>query len=84
MERARESLKRTSAPYDLQALRAMQIVAGLAFLRKSHGGCNVPPARCQEPPFESDCLDNKKHPNGVLFILELVAGLEERDRRVIS
>ena len=26
---------------------------GLAFLRKSHGGCNMPPACCQEPPFES-------------------------------
>ena len=26
---------------------------GLAFLRKSHGGCSVPPARCQEPPFKS-------------------------------
>ena len=26
---------------------------GIPFLRKSHGGCNVPPAHCQEPPFES-------------------------------
>ena len=26
---------------------------GLAFLRKSHGGCGVPPAHRQEPPFES-------------------------------
>ena len=26
---------------------------GLAFLRKSHGGCNSPPDCCQEPPFES-------------------------------
>ena len=25
----------------------------LAFLRKSHGGYNMPPACCQEPPFES-------------------------------
>ena len=26
---------------------------GIPFLWKSHGGCNVPPAHCQEPPFES-------------------------------
>ena len=26
---------------------------GLAFLRKSHGGCNSPPDCCQVPPFES-------------------------------
>ena len=26
---------------------------GLAFLRKSHGGCNSPLDCCQEPPFES-------------------------------
>ena len=26
---------------------------GFAFLRKSHGGCDMPPACCQEPPFES-------------------------------
>ena len=26
---------------------------GLAFLPKSHGGCNSPPDYCQEPPFES-------------------------------
>ena len=26
---------------------------GLAFLRESHGGYNMPPAYCQEPPFES-------------------------------
>ena len=26
---------------------------GLAFLRKSHSGCNSPPDCCQEPPFES-------------------------------
>ena len=31
---------------------------GLAFLRKSHGGCNSPPDCCQEPPFES-ILANK-------------------------
>ena len=27
--------------------------SGIPFLRKSHGGCNMPPACCQEPPFES-------------------------------
>ena len=27
---------------------------GVAFLRKSHGGCNMPPAYCQEPPFNSE------------------------------
>ena len=26
---------------------------GIHFLRKIHGGCNMPPAYCQEPPFES-------------------------------
>ena len=26
---------------------------GIPRLRASHGGCNVPPAHCQEPPFES-------------------------------
>ena len=31
----------------------LQLVDGFAFLRESHGGYNVPPARCQEPPFES-------------------------------
>ena len=27
-------------------------ISGIAFLRKSHGGCNMPPAYCQEPPFD--------------------------------
>ena len=26
---------------------------GIPFLRKSHGGCDLPPAARQEPPFES-------------------------------
>ena len=28
---------------------------GLAFPRESHGGYNMPPACCQEPPFEPFC-----------------------------
>ena len=32
----------------------VELVDGFAFLRKSHGGCNMPPACCQEPPFESE------------------------------
>ena len=31
---------------------------GLAFLRESHGGYNMPPACCQEPPFEPFCLEH--------------------------
>ena len=27
-------------------------IRGIAFLRKSHGGCNMPPACCQLPPFD--------------------------------
>ena len=41
---------------------------GFAFLRKSHGGCGVPLARRQEPPFESLIRETntkqKRHPNG--------------------
>ena len=31
----------------------LELVDGFAFLRESHGGCNMPPACCQVPPFES-------------------------------
>ena len=31
---------------------------GLAFLRKSHAGCNSPPDCCQEPAFESILLNS--------------------------
>ena len=37
---------------------------GLAFLRESHGGYNMPPACCQEPAFESTINKNTVHPNG--------------------
>ena len=30
---------------------------GFAFLRKSHGGCDMPPACRQEPPFESTIIN---------------------------
>ena len=36
-----------------QSLKEEVVGQGLAFLRKSHGGCNSPPDCCQEPPFES-------------------------------
>ena len=49
-------------------IKFLELVDGLAFLRKSHGGCNMPPACCQEPPFES----GERHQQ----ILELVDGLE--------
>ena len=41
---------------------AVQMVppVGIAFLRKSHGGCNLPPADCQVPPFDSDKESGKK------------------------
>ena len=38
-------------PYEI--LQKLELVDGFARLRASHGGCNVPPAHCQEPPFES-------------------------------
>ena len=44
---------------------------GLAFLRKSHGGCDSPPDCRQEPPFEyssrNTLLMKKRTANAVLF-----------------
>ena len=40
-------------PRSLERGFFMAPLVGLAFLRKSHGGCNSPPDCCQEPPFES-------------------------------
>ena len=34
---------------------------GLAFLRKSHAGCNMPPAYRQEPAFESRLRPSRSH-----------------------
>ena len=39
--------------YIFQKYVILVIVRGIPFLRKSHGGCGVPPAPRQEPPFES-------------------------------
>ena len=50
---------------------------GFAFLRKSHGGCSVPPAHCQEPPFESHPQKNKTAtPDGVTVLLVGAGGFE--------
>ena len=40
---------------NLLILNLLEVVGqnGLAFLRKSHAGCNSPPDCCQEPAFES-------------------------------
>ena len=38
---------------------------GFAFLRKSHAGCNVPPARCQEPAFESTFNKKSRMANAI-------------------
>ncbi len=54
---SRPGMCRTSAP------------GGFAFLRKSHGGCDMRPARRQEPPFKSTLSKQQKsisfHPFGV-------------------
>ena len=40
---------------ELQSISLVEI-SGIAFLRKSHGGYNMPPACCQEPPFDPAVL----------------------------
>ena len=32
----------------------------------SHGGCDVPPARRQEPPFDSPLYNVRDHPGGIV------------------
>ena len=50
---------------------------GIPFLRKSHGGCNVPPAHCQEPPFESHLQGKQKdRPFGRSLTLAEKVGFE--------
>ncbi len=51
---------------------------GFAFLRKSHGGCDMPPAYRQEPPFESFSPATKKiiTPVGVMIFLAAGEGFE--------
>ncbi len=44
-------------------------------MRKSHGGCCVPPARRQEPPFEFLQMQNKTTPLGVPFYFGAVGGI---------
>ena len=43
-----------------------------------HGGCNMPPACCQEPPFRTLCLFAKKQPIQMdgLFLLAAEEGFE--------
>ena len=33
-------------------------ISGIAFLRKSHGGCDMPPACRPEPPFDPACAES--------------------------
>ena len=49
---------------------------GLAFLRKSHGGCKCPPDTCQEPPFESIVKTKKDTTRWVVSFLVETNGLE--------
>ena len=73
---------------DLQALRAVQIVAGLSTHYRNNYQLLLLICAKHKPElvFESGHpYKKKKTPHrGVFFFLELVAGLEERDRRVIS
>ena len=61
---------------------------GLAFLRESHGGYNMPPACCQEPPFEPFCSSNQQlrplRPVPLFDFLEVVGqnGLEPSTSRL--
>ena len=50
-------------PLGFQSISFQEVVGqnGLAFLRKSHAGCNTPPAYCQEPAFESHSLFSAPH-----------------------
>ena len=45
------SFRGFSCPFQLN--KKFGGTGGIHFLRKFHGGCNMPPACCQEPPFES-------------------------------
>ena len=45
---------------------------GLAFLRKSHVGCNSPPDCCWEPAFESNRNKRNRHENSCRFLLCVV------------
>ena len=61
---------------------------GLAFLRKSHAGCNSPPDCCQEPTFESILMNSLSlkpfAPDHHFFVLEVVGqnGLEPSTSRL--
>ena len=43
-------------PLKFQSISYVVEISGIAFLRKSHGGYNMPPACCQEPPFDPAVL----------------------------
>ena len=63
-----KTVKKGECPYSVSnAIRTLVMVDdhGLAFLRKSHGGCGVPPARRQEPPFESVIQKKAVTPKGM-------------------
>ena len=49
---------------------------GLAFLRKSHGGCDSPPDCRQEPPFESNGYKIKRRTEVRRFSMAPPVGLE--------
>ena len=59
---------------------------GIPFLRKSHGGCGVPPAPRQEPPFESHSTnihaEKENAPTRVHFFLAERVGFEPTDTRI--
>ena len=60
--------------------------SGIPFLRKSHGGCGVPPAPRQEPPFESHStnihtyITKTAQTGGFCYVAERV-GFEPTDAR---
>ena len=79
--------KKGECPYSVSnAIRTLVMVDdnGLAFLRKSHGGCGVPPARRQEPPFESVIQKKAVTPKGMTAFLVDDNGLEPLTLRTSS
>ena len=57
---------------------------GFAFLRKSHGGCDMPPACRQEPPFESTITNTRtkiKDPSFRMSLLPWWGMVDSNHRR---
>lgn len=61
----------------------LAVCTGFALLRQSHGGCSLPPAGCQEPPFESVLPHHKKGQSvGLVFFVAIADKIDAVDFRI--